>query len=40
MKRMLLAALWCSLASAVDMIDPEEGMLDMSHYLQENQLGF
>nr|WP_241973987.1 hypothetical protein [Kluyvera intermedia] len=27
-------------AEAAGLLDPEDGMLDMSHYLQENPYGF
>ncbi|ECF7678546.1 BamA/TamA family outer membrane protein [Salmonella enterica] len=41
MRRLLLAlALLAFNAGAAGMIDPEDGMVDMSHYLQDNPYGF
>lgn len=39
-KYLLLLLLLCGRAEAADLFDPEDGMLDMSRYLQENPYGF
>ncbi|HHW4412286.1 BamA/TamA family outer membrane protein [Citrobacter freundii] len=39
-KTSLLLLIFCGQAHAVGLIDPEDGMLDMSRYLQENRYGF
>lgn len=36
----LLIPLLCWRAMATGLIDPEDGMVDMSRYLQENPYGF
>ena len=36
----LLLLLLCSRAESAGMIDPEDGMLDMSHFLRDNPYGF
>jgi len=41
MRRLLLMIiLLCGRVDAAGLIDPEDGMLDMSHYLQDNRYGF
>ncbi|STE16785.1 Uncharacterised protein [Escherichia coli] len=39
-KTSLLLLIFCGQAHTVGLIDPEDGMLDMSRYLQENRYGF
>src|SRR5690606_38156370 len=40
MRKLLLLCLLCAPVGATGLIDPEDSMLDMSHYLQDNRYGF
>ncbi|MEX3019189.1 BamA/TamA family outer membrane protein [Kluyvera sp. STS39-E] len=40
MKWLSLLCLLCSSAASAELIDPEDGMVDMSEYLQDNRYGF